>query len=85
MVYYSLVDNPVNGSFVFLDNFVRVWQNAAFKQAAKNTLTFSVIAVPLAVVLSLMLAMVLEAKIPLKSRFRTFFLSPMMVPWPRLC
>jgi multiple sugar transport system permease protein len=80
VVYYSVVDNPVNGNFVFFDNFIRVWQNAAFKQASKNTLTFSVIAVPLAVVLSLMLAMVLEAKIPLKSRFRTFFLSPMMVP-----
>jgi multiple sugar transport system permease protein len=80
VVYYSVVDNPVNGSFVFFENFVRVWQNEAFKQASKNTLTFSVIAVPMAVVLSLMLAMVLEAKIPLKSRFRTFFLSPMMVP-----
>ncbi len=80
VVYYSLVDNPVNGSFVYFDNFIRVWQNAAFKQASKNTLTFSVIAVPLAVVLSLTLAMILEAKIPFKSRFRTFFLSPMMVP-----
>ncbi len=80
VVYYSLVDNPVNGDFVFLDNFIKVWKNAAFKQASANTLMFSFIAVPLAVVLSLMLAMLLEAKIPLKSRFRTFFLSPMMVP-----
>ena len=36
--------------------------------------------VPLAVVLSLGLALLLEARIPLKSEFRTFFLSPMMVP-----
>ena len=35
---------------------------------------------PLAVVLSLGLALLLEARIPLKSEFRTFFLSPMMVP-----
>ena len=35
---------------------------------------------PLAVVLSLGLALMLEARIPLKSEFRTFFLSPMMVP-----
>ena len=35
---------------------------------------------PLAVVLALGLAMLLEARIPLKSQFRTFFLSPMMVP-----
>jgi multiple sugar transport system permease protein len=38
------------------------------------------VAVPLAVVLSLCLALMLESRIPLKSQFRTFFLSPMMVP-----
>ena len=54
--------------------------NSAFKIAVKNTVDFSIVAVPLAVVLSLGLALMLEAKIPLKSQFRTFFLSPMMVP-----
>lgn len=80
VIYYSLVDNPINHQFVFLDNFIMVFKNAAFRQAAKNTLIFSVTAVPLAVVLSLMLAMILESKIRFKSQFRTFFLSPMMVP-----
>ena len=47
---------------------------------AKNTMTFSLAAVPLAVVLSLLLAMLMESRIPCKSQFRTFFLSPMMVP-----
>lgn len=80
VVFYSLVDNPINMEFVFLDNFVRVFQNAAFLQAASNTMKFSLVAVPLAVILSLLLAMMLEYKIPFKSQFRTFFLSPMMVP-----
>ena len=80
VIYYSVVDNPISGQFVFLDNYVMVFQNAAFQQAAKNTLTFSLVAVPLAVVLSLFLAMILESKMPFKSQFRTFFLSPMMVP-----
>ena len=80
VVYYAFVDNPVGGDFVWFENFVRVWKNMAFRQAARNTLTFSVTAVPLAVILSLVLAMILEAKIPMKSQFRTFFLSPMMVP-----
>jgi multiple sugar transport system permease protein len=65
---------------VFLDNFKALLGNYAFKLAAKNTIRFSAIAVPLAVVLSLGLALILEEKIPLKSQFRTFFLSPMMVP-----
>lgn len=80
VVYYSLVDNPINHSFVFLDNFVNVFGNGAFKQAASNTLKFSAIAVPLAVLLALLLAMLLDSKIPFRSQFRTFFLTPMMVP-----
>ena len=48
--------------------------------AAKNTLKFSFTAVPLAVTLAMALALMLECRIPLKSQFRTFFLSPMMVP-----
>lgn len=80
VIVYSLVDNPINMEFAGLDNFVRVMKNAAFKRAVTNTLKFSLIAVPLAVVLSLLLAVVLDWKIPFRSQFRTFFLSPMMVP-----
>ena len=80
IVYYSVIDSPLRGNFVFLDNFVGLFQNLAFRRAATNTLTFSLVAVPLAVILSLFIAMMLEARIPLKSYFRTFFLSPLMVP-----
>lgn len=80
VVYYSLINNPVQHEFVFLDNFIALLKNSAFKIAAKNTAAFSAVAVPLAVCLSLCLALMLECRIPLKSQFRTFFLSPMMVP-----
>lgn len=80
VIFYSMVDNPISHNFVFLDNFKRVLKNAAFQQAVKNTATFSAIAVPLAVILSLVLALVLTQKLPFHSQFRTFFLSPMMVP-----
>ena len=80
VIYYSLINNPIQKEFVGFDNFVNVWNNAAFKQAASNSLIFSLIAVPLAVVLSLFLAAVMESRIPFKSYFRTFFLSPLMVP-----
>ena len=55
VIFYSLVDNPISMNFVFLDNFVSVI-NAAFRTAVHNTMVFSAIAVPLAVVLSLLLA-----------------------------
>ena len=80
VIYYSMVDNPISHNFVFLDNFKRVLGNAAFQQAVKNTATFSAIAVPLAVILSLLLALLLTQNLPFHSQFRTFFLSPMMVP-----
>lgn len=80
VIFYSLVDNPISHNFVFLDNFTKVAGNSAFQLAAKNTLKFSLIAVPLAVLLSLGLAILLEGGLPYKSQLRTFFLSPMMVP-----
>ena len=80
VVYYSLIDGVGSKNFVFLKNFIKLFDNSAFLMAAKNTLSFSAVAVPLAVVLAMVLALMLECRIPLKSQFRTFFLSPMMVP-----
>jgi len=80
VIYYSVVNNPVQHQFSGLWNYTQVLRNYAFRQAALNTLRFSAIAVPLAVVLSLLLAIILDSKIPFKSTFRTIVLSPMMVP-----
>ncbi|MCH5192953.1 MAG: sugar ABC transporter permease [Oscillospiraceae bacterium] len=80
IIFYSMVDNPINKDFVFLDNYISVMKNTAFRRASINTLTFSLVAVPLAVILSLALALLLDCKIPFVSQFRTSFLCPMMVP-----
>ena len=80
VVYYSLIDGGGSRNFVGLSNFIKLFHNSAFIMAAKNTLKFSFTAVPLAVALAMALALMLECRIPLKSQFRTFFLSPMMVP-----
>lgn len=80
VIYYSLIDNPIQKNFVFLDNFSQVLNNSAFRLAAVNTMKFSFAAVPLVVILSLIMAFALEQSIPFKSQFRTFLLSPMMVP-----
>lgn len=80
IIFYSMVDNPINKDFVFLDNYISIMKNNAFKKAAWNTFTFSIISVPLAVVLSMLLAMLLDSKIYFVSQFRTSFLCPMMVP-----
>ena len=76
VIYYSFIAGALDHSFVGLKNYINVWNNGAFQIAVKNTAVFSGLSVPLAVVL----ALVLECRIPFKSQFRTFFLSPMMVP-----
>ncbi|MBQ6252758.1 sugar ABC transporter permease [Ruminococcus sp.] len=80
VIYYSLINNPVLKEFVGIENYTKLFHNAAFTKAAKNTAFFSLVSVPLSVILALGLAMLLERKIPGKSVFRTFFLSPLMVP-----
>lgn len=80
IIYYSVVDSPIQAQFVFLDNFIALFHNSAFLQAAKNTAVFSLVAVPLAIFLSLGMAVILEQNIPMKSTFRTCFLTPLMVP-----
>ena len=80
VIYYAFVNNPVLHEFVGFDNFKYLLKNQSFRLAAKNTAIFSGISVPAAVVLSLLLACMLNRKIPLKSQFRTAMLSPLMVP-----
>lgn len=80
VIWYSLLDNPVNKVFVGLQNFIATISNEAFQIAVKNTILFSLQAVPLAVILSLGLAVLLDCKIAFRSQLRTCLLSPMMVP-----
>ena len=76
----SFQKSPTNSDFVGLRNYERVLTNDAFINASKNTLTFALISVPLAVILALFVAMLLNSGLPGKSLFRSFLLNPMMVP-----
>lgn len=80
VINYSLINNPITNEFVGLENYQKLFQTVAFKKAASNTAEFSLVSVPLAIILSLWLAVMLERKIPGRSIMRTFFLSPLMVP-----
>ncbi|MCR4748414.1 MAG: sugar ABC transporter permease [Lachnospiraceae bacterium] len=80
VIFYSLVDNPVRKNWVFLDNYISIVQNKAFRLAVTNTVKFSLISVPLIVVLSLLVAFALDKNVVGKSQIRSSILSPMMVP-----
>ncbi len=80
VIRYSLVNRPVDGDFVGLDNYKALLHNKAFLLGAKNTGILLAVSVPLAVLLPLKLALWLERAIPMKSQLRTALLSPMLVP-----
>ena len=76
----SFQRSATNSQFVGVDNYINVATNQAFRSAARNTLIFSGLAVPLAVLFSLLLALLFSSKLPGKSVFRSIMLNPMMVP-----
>jgi multiple sugar transport system permease protein len=80
VIYFSFINNSISKQFVGLQNYISVFENSAFRTAMGNTMFFSVVAVPLAVVLSMLLALLLDSGIPLKSQLRSCFLTPLMVP-----
>lgn len=80
VIWYSLVDNPVIMRFVLLQNYIDLFDNQAYLQAAGNTLIFSLISLPLVVGLSLALALLLNSKLKARSQLRSLFLSPLLVP-----
>ncbi len=80
VLYYSLQSRPVNGEFVGLQNYAALLRNHAFLLGAKNTALLCLTTVPLAVVLSLALALALERRLPMGGFLRSALLSPLVVP-----
>ncbi|MBQ8687773.1 MAG: sugar ABC transporter permease, partial [Ruminococcus sp.] len=67
VIFYSLIDSVVTKKFVGLKNFTELLGNEAFLLAVKNTLLFTLTAIPLSMLLALLLALLLERAVPAKS------------------
>ena len=74
--FYSAMGN----SFVHLDNYKLVLENASFRLAVKNTLRFLAVCIPLLLVLSLIAALLLYRRKRFQNLFRTSLLLPLVVP-----
>ncbi|WP_099468809.1 carbohydrate ABC transporter permease [Konateibacter massiliensis] len=72
--------NAMGKSFVGVQNYLTVMQNEAFLLAAKNTLRFTGVCIPLLLVLSLMLSLLVYGEKRYGSFFKTTFLLPMAIP-----
>ena len=77
-LYYTFTKGISIVQFVGLDNFKELFNNPAFKLAAKNTSMFILIGVPIVTMLSLFLSLMMEDKLYKFPRWA--MLSPMIVP-----
>jgi multiple sugar transport system permease protein len=77
-VWYSFINDVLNKKFIFLENYRAVFKNEYYRLALKNTLIFSVIAIPLLIFISLALSIGLSRM--KKTFFRSAFIAPMLLP-----
>ncbi len=78
--YYAFTGNAFTKKFVWFDNFIIIIQNESFQNAMKNTIKFTLVSVPLIMVISFVtaqLTVLFAAKIPFVKR--AFFL-PFVLP-----
>lgn len=78
-VYYSFIDNAVNGSFVALKNYKELLSNSSFVKASSNTFIFMTIGIPLIIAISLMIAMALNKNLYFRNILRGAFILPLGV------
>ena len=67
-----------NYKFVGFQNYIDIFQRPEFWRATWNTIYFCILTVPLGLFLSLLVAMLLNAKVKGKGAFRTIFFLPMV-------
>ena len=79
-IYTSFCEHLGFGHYKFigLANYAEIFQTPEFWKATWNTILFCILTVPLGLFLSLLVAMLLNAKIKFKGGFRTIFFLPMV-------
>ena len=79
-VYTSFCEHLGFGHYKFigLDNYIEMFQTPEFWKATWNTILFCILTVPVGLFLSLLVAMLLNAKIKFKGGFRTIYFLPMV-------
>ena len=72
---YTIIESP---NWIGLKNFTRIFQDEFFFISLKNTIVYTLLYVPLGLVVSLAAAMLLNRKMKTTSLFRTFLLASLM-------
>ncbi len=78
---YSFTQGVGQLTFVGLDNYIQLLsQNGAFLLSLKNTALFSIMGIPLLIIISLFLANLLNTGVSKMTFFRSAMLYPMIIP-----
>ncbi len=70
----------MSGRFAGMDNYISVLHNKAFRLAVGNTIRFTVVCVPILLLLSLLVSVMISSLKKYRSFFKTAFLIPMAIP-----
>lgn len=70
----------IGDEFVGITNYIQLFKNNTFLLALKNTGIFTVLAIPLLMVISFLIALFLNSFNKISSFFRSSFLIPVVVP-----
>jgi len=83
-LYYSLTDYwlqfPSRFRFIWLDNYIRLFNTPLFGRALEFTTGYTLVAVTIQVGLGLAVALFLHAHIPGRKVMRALMLMPLMIP-----
>lgn len=76
-LYMALQSNSIlNPKFVGIDNFIFVVKDPMFGLAMKNTIIYAITVVPLSIIISMLIALILNTKIKGSKFFETIFFIP---------
>lgn len=80
-IYYSFTEYDIihPAKWVGLHNYTRMFQDELFWRGVKATLIFTLFSVPLQLFLALLLALLVNQKIPFRGLFRTLLYFPSMM------
>lgn len=70
----------IGNTFVGIENYIQLFKNNTFLLALKNTAIFTVVAIPLLMVISFLMALFLNSFKKISSFFRSALLIPVVVP-----
>ena len=70
--------SPTPTTFAGLDNFTRLFQDPLFWRSLRNTIYFAVVVVPVQSALALLLALLINVRMPGTTFFRTLYFVPVV-------